>query len=108
MESAAKRVRAKNIGIDFNKLNFDALETLCSKLESIIKSRLENRLKRRISSMNVVVTAEITDVLTFSVEVSLVARAIRSSDLEVLLDDAIEGGFEELEKILRSKFRISE
>lgn len=107
MEDVARRVRAKDIGIDFSKLNFDVLEDLCSILENIIRLKLEERLRRRISSMNIVVSAEVNNVLTFSVEVSLVARAVRSSDLEVLLDDAIERGFKELEEILYSKFRIS-
>ena len=108
MASELKRVRAKKIGLDLSRINIDVLELLCSRAEEVIRNSIESKLSRRIIELNVIVKAELADVLTFTVDAHLVARASRNLDLEVLLDDAIERGLSEIEKILRSKFRAEE
>jgi ribosome-associated translation inhibitor RaiA len=94
------------VGLEFKPLTLEEVEELLSGFEQVLRESLEEKLGRRLESLDVIVEAELSPdgkELNLSVDVRATGRLIAPLSYDEVVAEAIDAAARWLERKLRAR-----
>lgn len=90
------------LNLDLEIIDENILVTIISEAEEILRKHLEDKINPRfIGDLNIVITADKNDKLTFTINVGFSAPKILELEYDKIVEEAVSKAYEEIETRLK-------
>ncbi len=99
--------RIIELGLNLKEFSINSLQEIAEIVENTVREYISQKLGRRLDQLNVIVKAEISDVLRVTVDVEVIGRSKGQLNFDVLVEEAIKEAYSRIEEVLKDAAKES-